>query len=124
MTGVLNKNSNPSEEEINQIPPYIFAKWLSGSPQTISTANLLNLYTDIPINTQYDLVHHMYAGKTRYIKYIKSPKNDIKDHEYIARELRIALDDVPEYLKFMSQEQYNEIIKKYKELEEQGIQIW
>lgn len=124
MTGVLNTKSNPTPEEIKEISSFIFAKWLAGSPQTLQTANLINQYPDIPIETQYELVKRLHSGKVKYIKYIKSTNPKItKEDEYIARELRINVNKVSEYKEFMSEEEINRIIETYKDLESKGVQF-
>lgn len=116
MTGVLDKNSRPLDTDIQKIPEFLFAKYLSNNPATISIASLLNQYHKIPIVTQYKAVKDQIAGKIKFIKY---PKADSKDTSIIIKCLQkkycINSETAKEYLELLSSEEQKEIENKYKD---------
>jgi hypothetical protein len=67
LTGVLDKNKNPSNEEIKKIPSFIFCKWLGNDYRTIFMGNDINRYDKIPITNQYEMVKSKFAGKIKNI---------------------------------------------------------
>ena len=113
---VLDKKKNPSEEEINKIAPFIFLKWLGSDPRTIQAANQLNLYYNIPMINQYNLVKVAFAGKGIYLSYPKNVKDDSKEREIISRHYKISLVKAKEYMELMSKEEINTIIKLYERM--------
>lgn len=118
MTGVLKLNSNPSIEEIQKIQSYIFCRWLSGNPHTISAANMINVYSDIPIECQYNMIKSAFGGKIKYIPYPKNTQEDkIKHIEYLADWFKISEEKAQEYLDFISKEELKYIIDLYTEKE-------
>ena len=118
MTGSLNPKSKPTDEEIQKIPSYVFCRWLSGNPVALQAANMINFYPDIPIENQYQMVKTAFAGKIKYIPYPKSEKeHDQKQVEYLAKHFKISMEKAKEYLKFISEEELNEIVTMYQEFE-------
>lgn len=121
MTSVLNPKANPSIEEINKIPSYIFCRWLSGNPHTIIAANMINAYDKIPIENQFNMVRNAFAGKVKFIPYPKNTKEDtLKKIEYIGKHFNISLEKAKEYLEFISDEELNNIVTMYTEYELKG----
>lgn len=118
MTGVLDTRKNPSIDEIQKIPSYIFCRWLSGNPHTIIAANMINLYPNIPIECQYEMIKTAFAGKVKYIPYPKNePKDKQKKIEFIADWFKISLEKAKEYLDYISQEELETIVNMYTERE-------
>lgn len=118
LTGVLDPKKNPSAEEIQKIPPFIFARWLSGNPTTIMAAAQLNIYDKIPIENQYKMVKNVFAGKIKYIPYPKNTSEDkLKKVQYIADYFKISEEKANEYLELLSQEELNNIVHMYTEYE-------
>lgn len=121
MTSVLNPKANPSLEEVNKIPSYIFCRWLSGNPHTITAANMINAYDKIPIENQFNMVKYAFAGKVKFIPYPKNTKEDtLKKIEYIGKHFNISLEKAKEYLEFISDEELNNIVTMYTEYELKG----
>lgn len=108
------KSKNPTQEEINKIQPFIFLKWLSGSPYTIQAANTLNMYYDIPIENQFNLIKTAFGGKIKYIPYPKNVKvNSDKITEYLCLHFKINPNLVPEYLELIDKKELDSIVEMY-----------
>ena len=118
MTGVLDLKKRPEDHEKEKIAPFVFCRWLSGSRDTIFDANKLNLYYNIPIISQYDLIKAKYAGKIGYIPYPKNVWNDSsKNVEFLSKHFKISEEKAKEYLDYISDEELKEIVDMYTELE-------
>lgn len=114
MTSSIDLKKNPTTEEIQKIPSFIFCKWLSGNPHTIIAANAINAYSDIPIDNQYWMVKNAFAGKVKYIPYPKQQKQDILQKiEFIAEHFKISLEKADEYLNFISKDELDNIVEMY-----------
>lgn len=118
LTGAIDPKKNPTNEEIQKIPSYIFCRWLSGNPHTISAANAINLYDDIPIENQYWMVKHAFAGKVKFIPYPKNvTEQSLKKIEYISKHFKINEEKAQEYIEFMDVNELQGIIDMYTEME-------
>jgi hypothetical protein len=118
MTGSLDPKKNPSQDEIQKIPSFIFCKWLSGNPHSIQAANAINMYDDIPIENQYYMVKNAFAGKIKYIPYPKNVSQDkLKRVQYLAKHFNISEEKAQEYLDLISNEELDEIVNMYTEYE-------
>ena len=110
-----------SESDINEIPSYIYSKWLSGSPYYIQVANLFNRYNDIPILNQFELVQNYSKNLKNRVKFIKYPKGqsekEIKDIEYISKYYKCSTERAKEYLEFISDNELNRLRTAYEQLE-------
>lgn len=114
MIGCLDPKKNPSEEDIKKIPSYIFCRWLSGNRASIQAANMFNLYSDIPIENQYNVIKNAFAGKIKYIPYPKSVDEEkAKSIEYLIDYFKISEEKAKEYLTFISKDELNFIVKIY-----------
>lgn len=114
ITSALDPKKKPTDEEIQKIPSYIFCRWLSGNPHTISAANAINMYTDIPIENQYNMVKAAFAGKVKFIPYPKNTKEeDLKRVQYIAEYFKLNTEKAAEYLEFLSDEELNYIVNLF-----------
>lgn len=117
MTGVLDPKTNPTDEEINKIPSYIFCRWLSGNPHTIQAANLINAYDKIPIENQYKMIKTAFSGKVKFIPYPKNTKEDtLKKVEYLSSYFKISFEKAKEYLEFISKEELDMIVAMYEDV--------
>jgi hypothetical protein len=118
LTSSLDPKKNPSIEEIQKIPSYIFCRWLSGSPHAIQAANAINMYPDIPIENQYYMVKNAFGGKIKYIPY---PKNDsvdkLKKVQFVADYFKISEEKAQEYLDLIDEKELNKIVGMYTEYE-------
>jgi len=118
LTSSLDPKKNPTPEEIQKIPSFIFTRWLSGSPHAISAANAINLYTDIPIENQYYMVKYAFGGKIKYIPYPKNESADkMKKAEFVALHFNISEEKAREYLDLISKEELEKIVSMYTEYE-------
>lgn len=121
LTGAIDPKKKPSLEEIQKVPSYIFCKWLSGNPHTIIAANAINMYDDIPIENQYWMVKHAFAGKVKFIPYPKNQSVDkLKTIEYLTKHFKISEEKAHEYLEFISKEELDYIVNMYSEYELKG----
>jgi len=118
LTGCLDKRKNPTDEEINKIPSYIFCRWLSGNPHTISAANQINFYYNIPMPQQYKMIKSAFAGKIKYIPYPKNVSvNELKEVQYIAVHFNINTEKAKEYIELMDPKEKQEIVQMYTDAE-------
>jgi len=118
LTSSIDPKKTPTAEDIQKIPSFIFCKWLSGNPHTIIAANAINMYSDIPIDNQYWMVKHAFAGKVKYIPYPKQQSQDtLKKVEFIADYFKISKEKANEYLELLSSEELNLIVQMYTEQE-------
>ena len=114
---VLDKKKNPKQEEIDNIPSYMFTKWLGGHPFTIGAANEINkFYNQIPMALQYSMIKTVFAGKNIYIQFLKNTKNDDKELEVIAKHFKISVEKAKEYKEILSTKEFKGIIDLYKNL--------
>lgn len=116
MTGCLDPKKNPSNEDLQKIPSFVFCRWLSGNVYTILAANQINYYYDIPIENQYNMIKSVFAGKIKYIPYPKNSKDEEnqKTLEYLCDYFKINNYEALEYLDLISKEELNKIIEMYK----------
>ena len=118
LTSAIDPKKNPTDEEIAKIPSYIFCRWLSGNPMTITAANAINLYSDIPITNQYKMVKSAFAGKVRFIPYPKNVSQDtLKSREFVAEHFNISDEKAQEYMDLISPEELKSIVDMYTEQE-------
>lgn len=118
LTGVLDPKKNPTAEEIQKIPSYIFCRWLSGNPNTILAANQINIFSDIPIENQYQMIKNVFAGKIKFIPYPKNTSEDkMKKVEFIADHFKISEEKAHEYLDLIDPGELNSIVNMYTEYE-------
>jgi hypothetical protein len=118
LTSAIDPKKNPTSEEINKIPSYIFCKWLAGNPHSISAANMINLYDDIPMENQYLMIKHAFAGKIKYIPYPKSEtEKELKQTEFVAKHFNISLEKAKEYIELIDKNELKHIVDAYTEYE-------
>lgn len=118
LTGAIDPKKNPSLDEIQKIPSFIFCRWLSGNPATMQAANAINMYDAIPIENQYWMVKHAFAGKIKYIPYPKNvSEKGLKEVEFIAKHFNISEEKANEYRDLLDPKEKSDIIQMYTELE-------
>ena len=118
ITSALDLKMHPTPEEIQKIPPFIFARWLSGNIHAIQAANIFNLYLDIPIENQYHAVKAAFGGKIKFIPYPKNISGDKqKKVQYLAEHFKISEEKAQEYLEFISKEELDRIVTMYSDYE-------
>lgn len=114
------KNEEPTENEINEIPSYIFCRWLSGSYYFLQLANIFNRFSSIPIVNQFYTIknYNKYTLKQK-VKYIPYPKQasekEEKDLQYISKYYKCSLERAKEYLEFISDSELNRLRNAYSE---------
>lgn len=118
ITSSLDPRKTPPVEDIQKIPPFIFARWLSGSMHAISAANAFNIYPDIPIEVQYNLVKAAFGGKIRFIPYPKNVSGDTqKQYQYLAEHFKISLEKAREYSEMLDSKELHKIVSMYSDME-------
>ena len=107
----LDKKKSPSEAEINKIPSYVFCRWLQNHPSTIMAANQINLYYNIPMVNQYNIIKQSFGAKRGlYIQYPKSTKDETYVDEVLARHFQINLTKAKEYKRIIGDVEVQKII--------------
>jgi hypothetical protein len=114
MTGCINPKSNPTDDEISKIAPFIFCRWLSGNPHAIKAANQINFYYNIPIINQYNMIKSAFAGKIKYIPYPKTTSIEkIKQTEYLVNYFKISEEKAREYMNLIDPSELKYITEMY-----------
>lgn len=111
---VLDKNKHVPDKDIEEIPSFMFCRYLGNHKFTAHAANVINRYSNIPMLLQYKLIRNNFAGKNIFIKYNKVQPED-KDLEIISKHFKIPLKHAKEYKELLGPK-YKEIINMYKEL--------
>ena len=115
MATVLN-DTQPSEEEIQEIPPFIFCRYLASDPRCLGIANTLNLYTSIPVELQYRMVKEVLCGKLKYIRYLSTKdKDDEKDYKNLMKYYKISYEKAKDYMDYISESELNHINNIFQE---------
>lgn len=109
----LKKGPLPSDDEIEKVPAFMFARFLGGHPYTIMPANIFNMYhKQIPIINQYKMIKQIFAGKGIFPKMLKKlPKEDHLDS--LCKYYKISREKAVEYRTFLSDEEFQRIEKIY-----------
>lgn len=114
--GGVTKGYKPTPEELKEIYPFIWCRFLSGNPNLLAYANYFN-NDKIPMDLQYQIISNV--CKKRKIKFIPYPKNvnekPNEDLEILARHFKINLDKAREYLTLIDKDELEGILKMYKE---------
>jgi len=105
MTSALSKNYNPSEEEIEKIPEFLFHQWLSNEQYLIDVVAFFTTH-NIPIIAQYKSIR--YATPKMFLKYPKKSEKD-KNIELIMDYYKCSKKVAEQYLEFVN---IDEIKKK------------
>ena len=116
MWSSLDKNKTPAQEDFKKIQSFMFCKWLAGDPRTISTANTINQYYDIPIENQYYIVKNQFAGKIRNIKWVKAENDNIDENviNMLSLHFKISIEKAKDYLTLISTEELEYLKNLYK----------
>lgn len=113
MKSAIDKSFEPSLEEMNKINPFFFARYISNDPSTIHIANVLNNFSNIPIDCQYKLVRYSTIDKISFINYNKKIKS--KDIEVIMKYYNTNEETAKEYLEIIKDtEELNHIREQVK----------
>ena len=84
----------------------------------ISAANAFNIYPDIPIEVQYNLVKTAFGGKIRFIPYPKNvPEDTQKQYQYLAEHFKISLEKAREYSEMLDSKELHKIVSMYSDME-------
>lgn len=113
ISSVLNSKSNPTEEEIQKIQPYIFCRWLSGHPGTVLMGNELNRYPNIPVVNQYKMVKTVIQDKIKYIPYPKNEVHNDKVVEILSKHFNESYERARTYLEFIDKKELDYILNLY-----------
>lgn len=110
----VTKGYEPTPEELKSISPFIWCRYLCGSPKLISYALLFN-NSDVPMDLQYRIIRN--ACKMMNIKYIPYPKNlkeeSSKELEALSWYFKINPAKSKEYLELISKDELNNIMSLY-----------
>jgi len=124
MYNAIKANDKSNIEDIKKISSFAFSKWLSGNAYTINFGNLFNYYSDIPVDVQYKMVNQTFAGKIKYIPYIKIEKDDKTKQDYIiATHYNIGIEKTKEFSSFMSEDEINYLNDLYKDFHLKNNQL-
>jgi len=116
--GTTLKGEEATEQEKKAIPSYIFCRWLSGNPNTLTIANIFNYFDKIPVENQYKAVRSVFYNKIRYIPYPKGDTQEtIKNIEYIQKYYNVNESTAKEYLDVISDEELSKIVRAYQIME-------
>ena len=122
---VLN-NDEPSEDQVQKIGSFFFARWLSGNRYTTPIAAVINRYHKIPIRAQYIFARDYIklAGLKGRVKFIGYPTDEKLQPEYkkltenIQRYYNVNAARSAEYFDLMDNKERDRFYNMYQE----GIQ--
>jgi len=109
-------NKQPSIEDINKISPFIFRRWLSNHPSGVIFANIFNIYSNVPIYSQYKLVKHGLEGKIKYIQYLKKSDEDTDGIEAIQTHYKVSIETAKEYYNILGEDKVKDLTYKYSKI--------
>lgn len=82
MSNIVSSTKPIPKEDINEIPSYIFCRFLSGDMRTLPLALTFNhFHNEFPIDIQCELTQKYVDGKIKFIRYPSAKKKDNKDEE-------------------------------------------
>lgn len=99
---ILNK-SNITDDDLSKINDFIFCRWLSGNPNSLLVANVINYYHKLPLKIKVKFVEELIGNKIKYIPYPKGEKSK-NSLENISRYFNISEEKANLYLEFLSKE--------------------
>lgn len=113
LSSSFKKDFYPTDEELKDISSFVFCRFISNHPFGALVANFINVYPEIPIENQYQLVRFS-MPKLQYLKYPtakKIEKTEILENimEYYNCSEKTAF----EYLELMTEDEKERIRKKY-----------
>lgn len=89
---------------------------------TIGAANMINMYSDIPIENQFFMIRNAFGGKVKYIPYPKQESQDeLKKEQYISNFFNISLQKAHEYMDLISAEELELITQMYTQNETKKV---
>jgi hypothetical protein len=95
MKSAVDKSFEPTAEELLRVNPFFLIRYISNDPSTIHIANVLNNFSNIPVDCQYKFVRNTTIDKISFINYNKKEK--IKDIELIMKHYNISESLAEEY---------------------------
>lgn len=109
------KKPEATEDEIEALSPYMFARYLSNNPVAVFWANELNNHDNIPKLYQYKFVRLSFPkDKVKFIRYIKSEEIFDKDTvEYACIEYKCGKEIAVKYLEMLPDTEVKRLIQKY-----------
>ena len=100
---ILNK-SEITDLDLEKINDFIFCRWLSGNPNTIMVANVINYYHKLPLKIKVKFVEELIGKKIKYIPFPKQEKTE--DLKYICNYFNISEDKAIMYAEFLKEEDF------------------
>jgi hypothetical protein len=113
MSSAFKKDFYPTEEEIKDISSFVFCRFLSNHPFGALIVNFINVYPEVPIENQYQLVRYS-MPKIQYLKYPSTKKiAKTEELENVMEYYNCSEKTALEYLELMSDEEKERIMKKF-----------
>lgn len=110
---ILNK-SDITDDDLSKINDFIFCRWLSGNPNSLLVANVINYYHKLPLKIKVKFVEELIGNKIKYIPYPKGEKSK-NSLENISRYFNISEEKANLYLEFLSKEDLKYLEDLYKQ---------
>lgn len=117
---ILNKGKI-TDEDLEKVNEFVMCRWLSGSPQTIQIAQMLNIYYKMPLKAQVLLIQSLLGGKVRFIPYPKSEKveDNLKETiDALCFYYNFNEERAREYISLSSTEELEKVVATYKIIQE------
>lgn len=113
---ILKSREPLTEDESKKVNSWMFCKFLASDPRTIQVANVYNLYSFIPLNTQIQTFRDFNANRIQFIKYIPSKTYTDENIKTIARHFNVSYSNASEYMEFLSSKEIASILQTQKDL--------
>jgi len=110
---VLKGGPIPPDASLEQIPSFMFCRYLGTHPYTIGAANEFNKYhKEIPMSNQYKMIAQIFAKKGIFPRMLKKqPKEDHLDA--LCKHYKISREKAKEYRTFLTDDEFKAIEKMY-----------
>lgn len=105
-----------NDEDVAKVyDQYMINRWISMSEALIPVAEELTRIHNLTDEQHFQMLKAVLPQRKFYFKYIKADKElNAKEKRYIAHYFEIGLKDAEEYIRQMSQEEIDAVLKKYK----------
>ena len=101
-------------ENSDKLQSFVFLRWLSGEKRVILASNMVNRYSQIPENVQYQMFRKMLHGKIKFIPYPKANKSKpIEDLALVSKHYNVTIERAATMIELVSDEELKYLRKLY-----------
>lgn len=109
LMGTVLTTKRAPQEEIEKIPEFLFRRWLSNNPNTITAVNFFNVYSKVPVDVQYDVFQTAFGGKIKFIQFPKNEKLAGNQLETVSKFYNVSKEKALDMLQYLTEENIKEM---------------